>query len=370
MKIKIQQFLFNQNHSWSHVGKSIGRALLNLGHDVDFLSTDGVDDKYVPQDLKDHIITDVKRMYDCQISYTAPHNWPLYLRFGNKNRFAIWNYEYNSKQLVKTPLLEGFGKYFRDTDKVLPSSNFTKEVFSNMGIPNEKMVVVPHGINLEDYKTDKKWPLKTKKGTKILLNIAQPHLRKAIDLALESFGKAFTKNDDVCLIAKIFTKNKSQHQFDVDFNKLYKTFEIKFPNHADVEFVYDYVPNIAELYKSCDINFSATHAECWHLPSLEAISSGIINIAPRYGGLLDFCSDNNSLLIEGRVVRADRATQYWKFNPYAVHFVIDTNDAANKLRQAYNNKTSLIKQFSSSMIETSLKFTWNLAAEKIISLCS
>src|SRR5690606_1540073 len=107
MRIKIQQFLFGKNHSWSLVSANIGRALLKLGHDLDFVSTDGFVEKYCPQDLRPHakltavssdgIIKEVEKLgaYDCQISYTAPHNWPGYLRNSSKNRFAIWNYEYN-----------------------------------------------------------------------------------------------------------------------------------------------------------------------------------------------------------------------------------------------------------------------------------
>jgi|SRR5690606_22830634 len=381
MRIKIQQFLFGANHSWSLVGQNIGRALLKLGHDVDFVSTDGFVDKYCPNDIRQHaklvgvpqnqILNEVKKLgiYDCQISYTAPHNWPAYLMNGTHNRFGIWNYEYNNKKDAKDSLLQGFAKFYRATDLVLPSSNFTKEVFLSMGIPEEKMKVIPHGINLEDFKNIEKYKLKTTKSTKILLNIAQPHRRKALHLALQSFGQAFTKDDDVVLVAKVFKQNKGQNLFDVDFNDIYKTFEKKFPKHAEVEFIYEFIPNIADLYHSCDVNFSATYAECWHLPSLEALAAGIVNVVPRYGGQLDFCTDSNSLLIDGKLVRAPRDHQYWKFNPYAVHFEIDTHDAAKKLRKAVFDNTKLKDEFQSSMTDTANKFTWESAAEQILSLC-
>src|SRR5690606_1420076 len=108
-----------------------------------------------------------------------------------------------------------------------------------------------------------------------------PHRRKALPLALEAFGKAFNKDDDVCLVAKVLTSNKSKNNnqgFDVDFHKILKTFQSKYKNHAEIEVMTMYVPNIADLYNACDINFSATHAECWHLPSLESLAAGLINI--------------------------------------------------------------------------------------------
>jgi len=375
MRIKIQQFLFGQNHSWSIVGQNIGRSLIKRGHNVEFISTDEVPKeeryKFLPDDLRKFVRDKPSGTYDCQISYTAPLNWPKYMKWGKKNRFAIWNYEYDNKKTDSKylTLLRGFGKFYNSADLVLPSSEFTKKVFQSMKIPDEKMVVVPHGIHLSDYEGDNPWPLRTKKKRKILLNIAQPHRRKAIHLALEAFGKAFTKDDDVCLVAKVFKQNKSKGQFNVNFPDLYRSFEKKFPNHAEVEFVYQYIPNIADLYKACDINFSATHAECWHLPSLEAIACGLVNVVPRYGGQLDFCNDDNSLLIEGRVVRAPREHQYWQHNPHAVHFKVDTDDAAEKLQLSVNKYDSLREKLALHMKKTAKHFTWDNATQQILDLC-
>jgi glycosyltransferase involved in cell wall biosynthesis len=371
MRIKIQQFLFGQCHSWACVGQNLGRALIKLGHNVEFVSTDGFEDRFVPSDLIPFVRREPSGIYDCQISYTAPHNWPNYLRWGTKNRFGIWNYEYNNKRSDDNylALLQGFSKFYKSTDLVLPSSNFSKDVFVSIGIPEDKMVVIPHGINIEDFESDNKFKLNTNRAKKILLNIAQPHRRKALHLALRAFGKAFTKDDDVCLVAKVFKHNKKDHPFDIDFPALFKTFQTKFPRHAEVEFVYSYITNIADIYKSCDINFSATHAECWHLPSLEALASGTINVVPRYGGQLDFCNDDNSLLIDGSIVRAPRDHQYWEFNPFAVHFEIDTDDAAKQLQIAVSEFDSLKNKLSENMKSTAARFTWDAAALKILELC-
>ena len=372
MRIKVQQFLFGKLHSWSSVGQNLGRSLLKMGHSVDFVSTDGMDKKFIPQDLKPHIKERPIGNYDCQISYTAPHNWHSFLKHGTKNKFGIWNYEYNNKRFDShnKALLEGFAKHYHATSLVLPSSNFTKDVFVSMGIPKDKMQVIPHGINLDDFKSKNPWPIRSKKTVKILLNIAQPHRRKALHLAFKAFGEAFTKKDDVVLVAKVFKSNKTEHQFNIDFNDLYRSFEKQYPNHAQVELIHDYIPNIADIYSACDINFSATFAECWHLPSLEALACGLVNVVPRYGGILDFCDDQNSLLIDGDVVRAPREHQYWQFNPFAVHFEIDIADAVKKLQFAVQNCKELKCSFSEHSKDTVNKFTWDEAAIKLINLCT
>src|SRR5271157_2893132 len=87
MRIKIQQFLFGKCHSWSLVGQNLGRSLIKLGHTVEFVSTDGFVERYCPQDLKPFVKEVPTGIYDCQISYTAPHNWPKYLANGTKNKF-------------------------------------------------------------------------------------------------------------------------------------------------------------------------------------------------------------------------------------------------------------------------------------------
>ena len=368
MRIKIQQFLFGKSHSWSIVGQNIGRSLIKMGHNVEFVSTDGFDEKYCPSDLRPHVRHTPQGEYDCQISYTAPHNWEAYLCNGKKNRFGIWNFEYKLKDNVKTTLLSGFAKNHHYTDLCLPSSEFSKIVFRDMGIPDEKIVVLPHGFNEDEFKSQEKWALKTKKSKKILLNINQPHRRKNLPGALDVFGKAFDKSDDVCLVAKIYTANNKGTNFDIDFYQLLKTFKNKYKNHAEIEVVTEFIPNISELYNACDINFSCTHTECYHLPSIEALASGLINVVPRYGGQLDFCNDSNSLLIEGKEVRAPRDHIYWKNSPYVVHFEIDKDDAVNKLKEAVFNYDEVMARLLAGMLE-SKKFTWDNVAEQIIKLC-
>lgn len=366
MKVKIQQFL-RQNHSWALVGWNITQSLIKMGHEVHLIPTDIKFKNHMPDKLKIHLKDKPDKDYDAQISYTAMINFPEYLKHGSKNRFGIWNYEYLSTR--QGTGLPGFGKYHKFVDKFLPSSTFSKEVFAKMGIPEEHMVVVPHGIQLEDFENKNKWNIKTDKNIKILLNIAQPHKRKAIHLALAAFGEAFSKDDDVCLVAKISTGNKSNHLFDVDFHKIYRDFEHKYPKHAEVKIITEFIPNIVELYNSCDLNFSATHCECWHLPSLEALAAGLVNVVPRYGGLLDFCNDNNSILMDGKIRRAPKDHQYWNYSSYAGHFVIDVEDAAKKLKYAVDNVDELREKFLPEMRNTANKFTWDNAVSKILELC-
>ncbi|HVI42930.1 MAG TPA: glycosyltransferase [Anaerovoracaceae bacterium] len=360
MKVCFEQFL-GKNHSWSIVGQNLARALLKKKHDVHLRSTNGYE--HFPPDLLPYVKENLDKDYDMQVSYTAMINFPNYLSHGNKNRFGIWNYE--------TPILPtSFAKYYKATDKFLPSSQFSKQIFLENKVPEDHMVVVPHGIDLEQFtNTKEKFPLKTKKKYKILTNIAQPHIRKNIPGLLSAFGQAFTKNDDVCLVAKVVIKNKPESQFEVSFTDIFNEFKKAYPNHAEVEIVNTFIPNIAELYNACDIVFSMTHAECFWLPGIEAFAANKVVVVSNYGGQLDFMNPDNSILIDGKIERAPRKMQYWTPSPYAGTFNPNIDLAAEKLQEAVKNYDVLLQKFSPSMKATVSRLTWDNAVDQMIGLC-
>lgn len=392
MKIKIQQFL-GENHSWSMCGQNIARAFISQGHDVHLQSTNGYD--YFPEDLKPYIKEKLEKEYDMQLSYTAMKNFPHLLSCGKKNRFGIWNMD-------GTVLPVGFAKYHKYCDKLFPSSSYAAQTFINGGVPKEKIVVVPHGIDLQEFSNNEKYPLKSKKKIKILSNVAQPHLRKNIPNMFEAFGRAFTKEDDVCLVCKINVKkasksqpkpkpqkavkskraarrletktkdNKQQQevkQFDVDFWNIYNDFCKKYPNHAEVEIITDFLPSMTPLYNSVDINFSMTRLECWYLPGSESLATNTINVVSRYGGHLDFLNDDNAILIEGKEVRCPNEAQYWVSSPHAAWFDPFIDDAVEKLRYVVNNYDAVSSRVFPLAQKQIQEMTWLNVASQIINIC-
>lgn len=369
-----------KNHSWSIVAQNISRELIALGHKVDLFSTNGTSN--LPEDLKpylkgyieenqpvttanyDSLVTNkLDKNYDMQLSYTALKNFEHYFIRGDKNRFGIWNYE-------TTILPKAFAKYYKYVDKVLPSSNFSKKIFTDNGMPEENQVMIPHGIHLNRFSNLGKYPLKTKKKYKILCNIAQPHLRKNIPAMLESFSRAFTKEDDVCLVLKISKKsaNNSNASFDVNFNQIYNDWNKKFKNHGEVEIIDTFITDIEPLYNACDVIFTMANTECFWMPGLEGFAANKIVVAPRYGGQLDYMNDDNSILIGGKIIRADNRMQYWEPSPYAACFEPDVNECALKLKDVISNYDDYINKFSPNMKALLPNYTWRKVAEKIVSI--
>jgi len=373
VKIKFQQFLAGKNHSWAIVAKSLARSFLSQGHQVDLVSTDGPKDlfkqlqegklpQYVPADLASCFVEKPKDNYDLQISYTLPHNFHKYLS-GTGKKFGIWCYEF-----PKIP--PNLAKYHTAVDLILPPSEFAKQGFLNAGVPESKLKVVHHGI--DPWVPIDPYPLKNKKSFRFFFNLGQSHLRKNIKGTIEAYYKAFTKDDDVCLVAKISKPPQGIQAYEspnyVLPDKILQELNNQYSNHPVVELITDYVPAIESLYQACQVSYSLTHAEGFYMPGLEAMAAGKMVICPRYGGQLDYCNDDNSLLVEGKVGRCPRAAQYWEDNAKNTWFEPDLDDAAIKLRLAHSQYQELQGKFQPGVKREVESHQWNQIALQIQSI--
>lgn len=381
MKVCWRGFL-GKNHSWSIVGQSICRQLIKQGHEVDMFSTNGT--SHFPDDLRPYLKGFVEEQpnmsngelntylnsvlqpeYEIQLSYTAMRNFGQYFTRGSKNRFAIWCYE----MAGRNALPDGFAKYYKYVDRLIPPSNFAKQVFLDSGVPESAMTMIPHGFDADKYldRSRPAYPLKTKKRFKILANIAQPHIRKNLEGLLAAYGKAFTNKDDVCLVLKVVDKIPTL-PFEVSFKALYQNFLNKYKNHAEVEIITQFIPDIASLYHACDAIFSMTRSECFWLPGLEALAAGLIVIVSGWGGQLDFLNNDNALLINGKEVPVPIKAFYWgsKIGPH--YFEPNIDDAAEKLQYAYHNTIKLKDQTKAQAEDIVANYTWDKVTSKILEL--
>lgn len=373
MKILIKQFL-GANHSWAVTGRGIAQGLINLGHDVQLFSTDGI--KNLPASLKSNLIGYVEENqskvvgrlpdnnYDCQISYTAMRNFANYLSNGNKNRFGIWTYEWGGKNVLPN----GFAKSYIYSDYILAPSNFSKQIFLDSGVPDNHIKVIPHGINSIDYNKTNTISFSTNKKFKILSVLTQNHIRKNIPGMLNAYGKAFSNKDDVCLIIK--GKGKAVNQsFEVSLDECLAKFKKTYPNHAEIKLYPEFIEDMSILYRSVDCLFALSNCEGFFFPALEALASGKLVIAPNWGGQLDFLNESNSLLINGKETRANPRSMYWEQNNNAIWFEPNIDDAVNKLQLAYKDYEYLNQKNELQKAYIHNEYDWTNITNKIINLC-
>lgn len=376
MKILIRQFL-GKNHSWAHVGWNLATAFIKKGHRVDLFSTDGIE--HLPAHLRSNLIGYWEEnhpeklfgrlpdpVYDCQLSYTMMRNFPTYLANGTKNRFGIWSYEWRGPNVLP----DGFAKHYKSCDKLLPPSTFSKDGFMESGVPSGAMEVVPHGVSERFITGTDVYPLKTDKKFKVLCCIAQPHERKNIPGILEAWGRAFTNQDDVVLVMKVVQKNAT-NPMEVNFSESLKSFKKKYPKHAEILVLKDFIDDISPLFRACNAFLSLSLAECFLIPALEALVSKKITIVSAKGGQSDFCNASNSLLVPGKDARANPRGMYWNNGSKnnAIVFQPDIDAASELLRQAHREEQILLQKFAPEFEKIRQEYTWDNAAQKVLDLC-
>ena len=371
MKISFKQFL-SPNHSWSTM-LNFAREMKRMGHEVHLDSTNGYDN--FPADMQENVKCRecgddhhrdpancrLDKEYDLSLSYTACFHFNEYTHIGKK-KFVVYNID-------SDVLPKGWAKFHSAVDKVLPSSTYSKNTLVKAGMPEDKLVVVPHCYDSEFIDRKEIFPINTNRKRKYLTVIQQPHKRKGINKLLEGWGKAFTKKDDVVLVAKVRTtqKNKSELSFNDELVK----FKRKFPNHAPIIVLGGFVDYISDLHRACDVLLSTSHIECFLLPALNHMVSKKLVIASggETGcGNIDFMNENNSLLIKGKTVRMPMDFQYWDPSREASMFEPNTDNIAELLRLSNDKHDDLLKEFMPGIDNVIEKYSAENITKQILNL--
>jgi glycosyltransferase involved in cell wall biosynthesis len=359
--------------SWSGVIEELLRAAEQLGHRVDFLSTNGVEGmrhfdahRIVASALNERSMIKLHTPYDLDLTFTVPNNYGE--RFlgkpKSKARFAITDYE-------SFPAPANWVQWYGIPDLILPGSNWVADALVATGCPRDKLVVVPHGVDLDLFnpgilphqiKTDKKFKF---------LCVAEPHYRKQLDLLIKTYCTTFTNQDDVCLVlkTKLFTAKDKPDGFEMDLKPVLASWVRKLgPAMPEIKIITSRLPNLGTLYTACDAFVLMTAAEGFGMPFLEALACGLIVIAPEYGGQLDFLTHQNSVLVPTGVRSARPQEQYWGQRPDSQVGKVDETAFGQAMLNVVKDQGTLKERLTPHMKSTAEDFTWAKAMGKIIGL--
>lgn len=382
MNLDIRMYSWFQGGlSWAYVMSRLAQAFEEQGNNVYFQSTNGLSnnqDEYLSEERMLKSVVELqkfgpgKKPISIDLTYTVPQNFPKRFLSNSKHKCAIYNYEV-------TYWHPEWKRFYGLVDFYFPSSNFSAEVFYINGVPKEKIFVIPHGIDTRVFNPEvPKIKLKTKKRYKFV-SVVAPHFRKNIPLLLEAYCRAFTNEDDVCLVLKTKVYKHSDGQYDMQKNpKGRKAFEIvlgdvfrelakKYGKRMpEIELLSGHVENVASIYNACDCHITTTGSEGFGMPLLESMACELLSIAPNYSGQLDFMNEDNSLLIDYKMRYAKPFEQYWTFNPKSKIGEAKLDHTVEMMRRAYNEHDELMKKFRPNMRKTVEWFSWERAAQMII----
>jgi Predicted glycosyltransferases len=267
-------------------------------------------------------------------------------------------YKIGYTMLETTGIPKEWVKQANEMNEIWVPSQFNVETFVNSGVKTP-IHVIPLGVDINFFNPRIKSYKKHNKFT--FLSIFEWGERKAPEKLLRAFASEFGRNEDVVLICKVIN-NDSSINVENEISKL------NLPDDSP-EIIFLYNQNIpgyqmGTLYKSADCFVLPTRGEGWGMPILEAMACGIPTIATGWSSQLDFINDNNGYLLKTKgLIDAKAKCPYYDGFKWADP---DEEHLMYLMRHVYENREEAIKKGNIAAEEVAEKWTWEMAAKKII----
>jgi glycosyltransferase involved in cell wall biosynthesis len=209
---------------------------------------------------------------------------------------------YNIQWVVfeSTRVPEHIMSVLRPADQVWVPSTWGREILIGNGIPEQKICVVPEGVNGHLFHTHLRTEWEQTRPFRFL-SVGKYEQRKSFDETLLAFSQTFGNTDGIELVIKsnYFTNHEQKAQ---DLQK-----KIKDLNLTNVTVLWGQmsVDQIAELYRSCDAFVFPTKGEGWGLPLIEAAASGLPIITVPHSGHTEFIQHMASSVVGVGYVMTD-----------------------------------------------------------------
>lgn len=230
-----------------------------------------------------------------------------------------------SKSKIKVATFHGFqkAKHYKYIDNFTAVSEAVKNHFVNQGVSEERIVVIPNGVE------EKFFEVKSKKDG--IFTICQVgNLNKNLELSFQCMSLLKKSGFKIrFLVAGSGVDVKSFYSVLKDLNI-----------YDDVEFL-GFVNNVEEVYGKSDLVIGTSHKEGFHLPILEGMASGLPVVTTDSLGVRDFFQDRkNGFFAEP--------------NPY---------DFFKKIKVLYENQEMRIS-FGKFNRKASYDYTWDRVSSK------
>jgi glycosyltransferase involved in cell wall biosynthesis len=352
--------MLGPNHSWSNVSSSLLLEFQKQGIELICQSTN--DPKGINPALK-VVQLNTPVIAETSFSYTIP---PNIVDIKAKNKVVIQNHDNN--------LLPKGWVYLLNTHAalILPSSQFAYDILKENGVFENKMAIVPHGYNPQEFypeipAADLKDP--SVEGKFKFLCVAAPHWRKGHDILLKAFIEEFKDDEDVVLIIKSsMNSHEVKSKFHIDFDKLVKECQQKYKfKWPQIRFMTQRFEQLGSLYKAADAVVLPSRTECFSLTCLESAMVKVPVITTEYGGHLDYLNHDNSYLIDYVMKKCPPEGEYYRLIGDSFVAEPDKEHLKQLMRHVKNNKEEVSKKVELAY-EQCKHLTWESAATQVLNL--
>jgi len=302
------------------------------------------------------------------VQLTVRHRWPPEFSAPDKGQFVLFqHWEFGS---IPTAWVKGIERSAAET---WVSTNWVKQCFVQGGVPEERVSVIPLGINPNVFHTGVKPydfsenPLTRhiKPDTYTFLFVGGTIPRKGIDVLLDAYDRGFTARDNVTLIIKDF--GTTSFYANQGMNTLVRALQAK-PGGANIVYLTDEMTEaeIASLYAACDCLVHPYRGEGYGLPIAEAMACGKPTILTQYGSALDFATPANSYQIPSRIQHlSDKRVGDMETVSYPFWAEPDRPLLTELMRHVIANRDEASAKGQRASEDMASKHTWAHAAEAV-----
>jgi len=322
--------------SFTMVMRNLAKGLKRNGVDV---SIAPVEYHYEKQNMPDWEIKEMIQKpndYWNRVVLRSCEGDHMYLMPPGKQRIAHTTGE--STRINKDWVLQ-----LNNVDKVLTTSTFFRNVMLESGV-KKSIYVLPNTVNLDYFKREgNKLPIN---GLKSLNFVSMFHFgeRKAPDILIKAFCKAFSGNDDVTLTIHALSMKHILEQEKLTIGQWIDNITGKKFDKPTILVTTNFLEDrlIPDFLRNFDVFVLPTRGEGFGLPALEAGALGIPSIVTGYSGITDIVDDSSGWLIDYKLT--DIPLQYL---PYFQNYIggkwaePDEDHLVEIFRQLYNNRESI-----------------------------
>ena len=275
---------FNNRTGYSISATNIGIELSNLGYDLSLFSIGGISQEPHVQEWYSN--NGLKKF--CDYKAKALKLWHQHLML----EFPICSERIGFPIFELNKFTDQEKHSLNSLDRLIVCSKWAKEIcIANNILTEEKISVCPLGIDPKIFSPRDKSPT----DKYIFVNLGKWEKRKAHDILVDIFSKAFTKTDNVELWLLPHNPFLSKDE-ELNWIKIYK--DSPLGNKIKIFPPMQTQQDVANFICRADCAIFPHRAEGWGMENLECMACNLPIITTDYSGVTEYSTKENSYLVD------------------------------------------------------------------------